>query len=80
MVMNSVKSLIPKVLSGSIALTVMLNVVAFAQSEVVIYNFKGGAGGYGPSSQLVFDKAGNLYGTTAGGSAHTGSIFKLTKH
>ena len=58
------KSLIQQVLSGS--LTVMLSAVAFGQSQVVIYTFKGGAEGYGPGSQLVFDEGGNLYGTTFG--------------
>src|SRR5215475_14273245 len=32
-------------------------------SETVLYNFIGGDDGFGPGSAVVFDKAGNLYGT-----------------
>ena len=32
--------------------------------ETVLYAFTGGADGLGPSSGLVRDEAGNLYGTT----------------
>jgi uncharacterized repeat protein (TIGR03803 family) len=49
--------------------------------ETILYNFEGGPGGYAPLGPLVFDKAGNLYGTTAfGGSAQCGCgvVFKLT--
>jgi uncharacterized repeat protein (TIGR03803 family) len=48
-------------------------------SEKTLYNFTNGAGGYQPSGSLVFDDAGNLYGTaTAGGGAHdAGTVFKL---
>ncbi|MGD0129760.1 MAG: choice-of-anchor tandem repeat GloVer-containing protein [Terriglobia bacterium] len=35
--------------------------------ETVVYAFTGGADGLGPSSGLVPDEAGNLYGTTVGG-------------
>ncbi len=35
--------------------------------EVVLYSFSGGADGDDPSGGVVEDKAGNLYGTTAGG-------------
>jgi uncharacterized repeat protein (TIGR03803 family) len=36
-------------------------------SESVLHSFNGRADGYGPESGLIFDAAGNLYGTTAGG-------------
>ncbi len=79
MVVRSETNLIAKVLSGFIALTSMISAVAFAQSEVLIYNFRGGADGYGPSSQLVFDQAGNLYGVTYGQYGSTwGSVYKLS--
>jgi uncharacterized repeat protein (TIGR03803 family) len=46
----------------------------------VLYSFTGGADGSGPYAvDLVFDQAGDLYGTTAGGgSVGHGVVFKLT--
>jgi uncharacterized repeat protein (TIGR03803 family) len=35
--------------------------------ETVMYNFTGGKDGFGPGGAVVFDKAGNLYGTTPDG-------------
>ncbi len=38
-----------------------------------------GSGGGGPNSSLVFDRAGNLYGTALiGGAANLGDVFELT--
>jgi uncharacterized repeat protein (TIGR03803 family) len=53
--------------------------------ETVIYNFAGGQDGYSPEGGLIFDKAGNLYGTTVGGgnaagctpSSGCGTVFEL---
>jgi uncharacterized repeat protein (TIGR03803 family) len=50
--------------------------------ETVLYKFTGGADGQLPGGGLVFDQAGNLYGTTsAGGRANAtcycGTVFKL---
>jgi uncharacterized repeat protein (TIGR03803 family) len=49
-------------------------------SESVLYSFKTGTDGNSPTSTLVFDAHGNLYGTTsAGGDANgDGTVFKLT--
>ncbi len=49
-------------------------------SESVLYSFKTGTDGNSPTSTLVFDGRGNLYGTTsAGGDANgDGTVFKLT--
>lgn len=45
----------------------------------VIYPFKGGSDGDCPNGGMVFDKLGNLYGTTfRGGASNLGTIFKLT--
>ena len=46
--------------------------------ESVLHSFTGGADGNGPISNLVFDAAGNLYGTTSeGGTTGLGTIFEL---
>jgi uncharacterized repeat protein (TIGR03803 family) len=51
---------------------------AQARTFTVQYNFTG-ADGAGPQAGLVRDKAGNLYGTTFGGGAHSwGTVFELT--
>ena len=49
-------------------------------SERVLYSFRTGTDGNSPTSTLVFDSHGNLYGTTsAGGDANgDGTVFKLT--
>jgi uncharacterized repeat protein (TIGR03803 family) len=47
----------------------------------VIYNFQEGGSGDGanPHGTLVFDQAGNIYGTTLnGGPSNAGSVFELT--
>jgi len=54
-------------------------------SESVLYNFSG-PDGAAPFSPLLFDSAGNLYGTTSGGGGSTaqckfgcGTVFELSK-
>jgi uncharacterized repeat protein (TIGR03803 family) len=42
-----------------------------------IYNFQGGADGSVPITELKFDHAGNLYGTTIVGGVGNGNIFRL---
>jgi len=46
--------------------------------EKVLYSFQGGTDGNSPISNLVFDTARNLYGTTSEGGLGTGTIFKLS--
>ena len=47
--------------------------------ESTIYAFTGGDDGYYPGSPLIFDAAGNLFGTAyAGGGSGNGTVFKLT--
>jgi uncharacterized repeat protein (TIGR03803 family) len=47
--------------------------------EHVIYSFIPGPGGYQPTTGVIADAAGNLYGTTsAGGSATVGVVFKIS--
>ena len=48
-------------------------------TEQVLYSFGNGADGAIPSASLIFDAAGNLYGTTvAGGTYSSGTVFELT--
>lgn len=47
-------------------------------TEEVLYSFRQGRDGNSPISNLVFDVAGNLYGTTSEGGLGSGIIFKLT--
>ncbi len=47
--------------------------------ETVLYSFKGGVDGSNPSSYVIFDSAGNLYGTTgSGGEKGNGVVFELS--
>jgi uncharacterized repeat protein (TIGR03803 family) len=49
-------------------------------TEKVLHEFTGGTDGSDPDSGLVFDKSGNLYGSTFfGGSAGWGTIYKLAR-
>jgi uncharacterized repeat protein (TIGR03803 family) len=51
-----------------------------AGKETLLYTFTGGADGGVPLyyGSLVMDAAGNLYGTTQGGGAGFGTVFKVT--
>jgi uncharacterized repeat protein (TIGR03803 family) len=48
--------------------------------EEVLYRFTGGSDGGAPQTGVIFDKSGNLYGTTqlGGGDGYDGTVFKLT--
>jgi len=47
-------------------------------TKTILYSFKGGADGEQPSTGLIFDEIGNLYGTTGLGGLGYGTVFKLT--
>jgi uncharacterized repeat protein (TIGR03803 family) len=48
------------------------------RQETVLHNFTGGADGAVPYAGLIFDAAGNLYGTTdQGGAANLGVVYKV---
>ncbi len=50
-----------------------------AQTETVLYNFKGGSDGQNPYSRLTPDGEGNFYGTTVnGGDFGSGTVFELS--
>jgi len=47
--------------------------------ENILYSFQGGSDGAQPWGALIFDHAGNLYGTTfGGGNQNAGTVFELT--
>jgi uncharacterized repeat protein (TIGR03803 family) len=47
-------------------------------TETVLHSFAGGSDGAGPEGSLVFDAAGNLYGTTEqGGADDAGTVFRI---
>lgn len=49
-------------------------------TEIPVYNFTGGDDGFGPGGGVVFDPAGNLYGTTPdGGKFSAGVVYELSK-
>jgi uncharacterized repeat protein (TIGR03803 family) len=51
---------------------------AHAQTLTVLYSFSGGEDGGNPFADLVMDRDGNLYGTTAsGGFSGFGTVFKV---
>ncbi len=48
-------------------------------TETVLHSFGGGTDGQGPDAGLIFDAAGNLYGTTVDGGIHgKGTLFELS--
>jgi uncharacterized repeat protein (TIGR03803 family) len=48
-------------------------------TEIVLHNFGGGTDGADPYAGVIFDAAGNLYGTTSSGGAYKGgTVFKLS--
>jgi uncharacterized repeat protein (TIGR03803 family) len=47
-------------------------------TETVLYSFAGGADGQQPNAPLIFDAAGNLYGTGGGGANGDGTVFELS--
>jgi len=46
--------------------------------ETVLHNFGGAGDGSAPESELIFDKDGNLYGTTSFGGGSTGAAPSLS--
>ena len=65
--------------SGGCGVVYKLTPSSGGWTETILYSFRGGTDGAFPEARLVFDQAGNLYGTTLrGGSAYRGNVFQLT--
>jgi uncharacterized repeat protein (TIGR03803 family) len=47
-------------------------------TETVLYSFTGGSDGGWPGRSLVFDNAGNIYGTASNGGVGNGVVFELS--
>jgi uncharacterized repeat protein (TIGR03803 family) len=61
------------------ALSMIMAGACAAAQETVLYNFPCGPTGCEPGSNLIFDAAGNLYGTSPrGGAANYGVVFELS--
>jgi uncharacterized repeat protein (TIGR03803 family) len=61
-------------------LSLLISYSRGAATEKVLYTFQGGTDGSVPVAGLIFDQAGNLYGTTAsGGANNAGTVFELTR-
>src|SRR5947208_16710743 len=69
----------PMVLSLAILAVVAMQAgAAWASGTTVAYSFRGEDDGEYPSTELVMDGAGNLYGTTVqGGDFGGGTVFRL---
>jgi uncharacterized repeat protein (TIGR03803 family) len=65
--------------TGSGTVFELTYVLGVGWKEQVLYNFEGGTDGVSPSAGLIFDSAGNLYGTTYGGGiGNGGTVFELS--
>jgi uncharacterized repeat protein (TIGR03803 family) len=62
-----------------IAILMLAQGAGAASKYKTLYKFSRGKDGNFPLASLIFDQAGNLYGTTlAGGALNQGTVFKLT--
>ena len=69
----------------SMLILAFVSVASASWKEQVLYSFQGGNDGEVPAGAVVFDKRGNLYGTTVGGGADNcapiaacGTVFELS--
>lgn len=73
------KTFFPGLLLVALVAAVQTAVPVWAQTETTLYSFTGLSDGGNPTSTLVMDAAGNLYGTTFVGGAHgAGAVFELS--
>lgn len=64
----------------AVLLVVFVSMAAYAQTYTVLYSFDGVQDGNTPTSTLIFDRAGNLYGTTQYGGTHDQGVVFQMKH
>jgi uncharacterized repeat protein (TIGR03803 family) len=77
--MTTKKISVPSWMIVLVAMAAMSVATAWGATETVLYNFVSGTG-KAPNGSLVFDAAGNIYGTTAsGGVSNAGAVFQLHK-
>src|ERR1022692_2174698 len=63
---------------GIFSVTLLVTSTWAATKETVLHNFGKGTDGSGPAASLIFDSAGNLYGTAEyGGPYNYGIVFEL---
>src|SRR5260370_42539819 len=63
---------------AALALVIVMAPRSSAQTATVLYTFTGGTDGGGDQGALVFDIAGNLYGTTSSGGKRAGIVFQFS--
>ena len=62
-----------------LSLALLVTTAWAASHETVLHSFGNGTDGAGPRADLIFDAAGNLYGTTINGGTYSGgTVFELT--
>src|SRR6266403_4354075 len=81
---RAVSCLVPRLTTSILVLLVLLLgpmvLSSQAATQKVLYAFTGGTDGREPYAGVVFDKAGNLYGTAQfGGASGHGTVFRLTR-
>ena len=64
----------------ALALGVVCALPTRAQTYTVLHNFTNGADGGTPTAGMIFDRAGNLYGTTQFGGEAYGNVFKFSRN
>ena len=63
---------------GFVSLILLVSSPAFARTFSILHDFGSGRDGENPQSGVVFDQAGNLYGTAAlGGLNGNGIVYSL---